>query len=446
MISEVVMPQMGADMKEGTVLRWLKSEGEEVERGETIAEIETDKANVEIEAFDPGVFRKVLVPEGDTVEVGTIIAVIAGPSDDISAYLSGEKRTSTAPPPAQTAAAPSPAAEPAAAVGPPEQASGPAVVSAAQAASGERLRASPVARKLAQDLGISLATVKGTGPDGRIVRRDVEEASRTAPAPVATAARPAPLAGAVAPPRGPAPPVGQLAIALPAPGSVAEVPLSRMRQTIARRMAQSKREAPHYYLTLDLDMTEAVRMRAQINEGLGDTGRVSINDLIVLACTRALARHPRFNSWWVDEHLQVHGRINIGIAIALEDGLVAPAVLDCQSKVLTQISREARSLAERARSGAALTPEEYSAGTFTISNLGAFGVDALVAIINPPQTAILGVGTVEERAVVREGQVTARSMMTVALSADHRASEGAEGAQFLQTLREYLERPALMFV
>jgi pyruvate dehydrogenase E2 component (dihydrolipoamide acetyltransferase) len=460
MISEVVMPQMGADMKEGTVLRWLKSEGDEVQRGETIAEIETDKANIEIEAFDSGVFRKVLVPEGETVEVGTVIAVIAAPSDDISSYETGEKRTSAAPAseaaeaarPAQpppTTAEPSSGAEapaPSPAYGAPE----PAPSTARAPARGEtapaatrvdgRNRASPVARRLAEELGIDLAQVRGSGPDGRIVRRDIEEAKARGPttaAPQQAAAAP-PTAAREAPatPRTP----------LPTPGSVTDVPLTRMRQTIARRMAQSKRESPHYYLTVDVDMTEAVRMRAQINEGLGDGGRVSINDLLIQGSIRALQRHPNFNSWWVDEHLQVHGRINIGIAIALDDGLIAPAVLDCQAKPLTQISREARDLAERARSGAALTADEYSAGTFTITNLGAFGVDSLIGIINPPQTAILGVGRVQERPVVLDGQVTARSMMTLALSADHRATDGAEGARFLATLKDLLEKPALMFV
>jgi pyruvate dehydrogenase E2 component (dihydrolipoamide acetyltransferase) len=459
MISEVVMPQMGADMKEGTVLRWLKSEGDEVQRGETIAEIETDKANIEIEAFDAGVFRRVLVPEGETVEVGTVIAVIAAPSDDISSYETGEKRTSAAPAseaaqsarPAQpppTKAEPSSGAEapaPSPAYGAPEPspatARAPARAEAAPAATrvDGRNRASPVARRLAEELGIDLAQVRGSGPDGRIVRRDIEEAKARGPTAAAAPAAPAtPTAAREAPatPRTP----------LPAPGSVTDVPLTRMRQTIARRMAQSKRESPHYYLTVDVDMTEAVRMRAQINEGLGDGGRVSINDLLILASIRALQRHPNFNSWWVDEHLQVHGRINIGIAIALDDGLIAPAVLDCQAKPLTQISREARDLAERARSGAALTADEYSAGTFTITNLGAFGVDSLIGIINPPQTAILGVGRVQERPVVLDGQITARSMMTLALSADHRATDGAEGARFLATLKGLLEKPALMFV
>ncbi len=452
MISEVVMPQMGADMKEGTVLRWLKEEGEEVERGEIIAEIETDKANIEIEAFDGGIFRKVLVPEGETVEVGTIIAVIAAPGDDIAVYESGERRTADVTASTGNGAAPAapapprPAASPEQAPAPPAPSAAPAAATRAQAApaaSGARHRASPVARRFAAEMGVDLAAVRGTGPDGRIVRRDIEEAAkapRTAAPSAATPARTAPAAPARATTA--ATPETQM----PAPGTVVDVPLSRMRQTIARRMAQSKREAPHYYITVDADMTEAVRMRAQINDALGETGRVSINDLLILACTRALERHPRFNSWWLEDHLQLHGRVNVGIAIALDDGLIAPAVLDCQAKPLSQIAREARDLAERARSGAALTAEEYTAGTFTITNLGAFGVDSLIGIINPPQTAILGVGRVQERPAVLDGQLAVRSMMTIALSADHRATDGAEGARFLQTLRDVLEKPALMFV
>ncbi len=441
MISEVVMPQMGADMKEGTVLRWLKAEGDEVQRGEIIAEIETDKANIEIEAFESGVFRKILAGEGDTVDVGVVIAVIAAPSDDISAYVSGQRRTTSDGPAAATPAPQRPAPAPAEAPPPPaavqSQAARP---SEAPVRSDARYRASPVARRLAEEKKIDLATVRGSGPDGRIVRRDVEAAAGRGPA--APAAAPAPVAASRTAPAPAAPAAG----GLPQPGAVVDLPLSRMRQTIARRMAQSKREAPHYYITVDVDMTEAMRMRAQINEGLGQSRRISINDMLILATTRALQRHPRFNSWWLEDHVQIHGRVNIGVAIALDDGLVAPAVLDCQAKPLTQISREARDLAERARSGAALTAEEYSAGTFTITNLGAFGVDSLIGIINPPQTAILGVGRVNDRAVVRDGQILSRLMMTLALSADHRASEGAEGAGFLQTLKDLLEKPALMFV
>lgn len=407
MISEVVMPQMGADMEEGTIVRWLKQEGEAVERGDTIAEIETDKANVEIEAFESGTFRKVLANEGDTVAVGTIIAIIASLDEDISRY---EK--------AAVAARPAEAKE----------AEGKALPAEAEvetkaeprAPTDGRVRASPVARKLAQEKGIDLVQVRGTGPDGRIVRRDVEAAiDRQA----AGAPEPAPTAAPAVP--------------------TEVVGMSRMRQAIARRMAQSKREAPHYYITLDIDMTDAQRLRHQLKEAV--EGEVSVNDLIVKASAMALERHPIFNTWFVDGEVRQHQAINVCIAIALEDGLIAPAILDCGSKSLPQIAQASRSLAERARSGN-LKPEEYSGGTFTVSNLGMYDVETLVAIIQPPQTAILGVGAVQPMPVVREGQVSVAELMKVALSADHRVTDGAQGAQFLNEIRRLLENPAALLL
>ena len=410
MISEVVMPQMGSDMTEGTIVRWVKNEGDPVERGEIIAEIETDKANVEIEAFESGVFRKVLVGEGETVSIGTVIAVIASPEEDLSQY---EGVAVAAKPAVAAAAAPAAEAKPAQA---PAQAAAPAPTNG-------RVRASPVARKLAQEKGIDLAQLRGSGPDGRIVRRDVEAAIERGPAGLA----PAPVATPGA------------------PGEVRVVPMSRIRQTIARRMAQSKREAPHYYITLDIDMTEAERIRRQLNEAVDGYPHVSVNDLIVKASAIALARHPIFNTWFVEGEVRQHQAINVCIAIALEEGLIAPAILDCQSKTLAQIAEASRSLAERARSGA-LKAEEYSGGTFTISNLGMYDIESLIAIIQPPQTAILGVGSVRETPVVRDGQVTVAQLMKVALSADHRVTDGALGAQFLNEIRRFLESPAALLV
>ncbi len=409
MISEVVMPQMGADMEEGTLVRWIKREGEPVERGEIIAEIETDKANIEIEAFESGVFRKTLANEGDTVSVGTIIALIAAPDDDISAY----EPSAVAPASAHAAA---PEAEPAAARTEEEsRAETPSTPTAGTPARSDgRVRASPVARRLAQEKGIDLAQLRGTGPDGRIVRRDVEAAASQPSAPEA----------------GPAEEVAGM---------------SRMRQAIARRMAQSKHEAPHYYLTLDIDMTDAERLRRQINEALTDDVRVSVNDLIVKACALALDRHPMFNTWLVDGEVRRHQAINVCVAVALEDGLIAPAVLDCGSKSLTEIARASRDLAERARTGA-LKPDEYSAGTFTVSNLGMYGVETLIAIIQPPQTAILGVGAVRRAPVARDEGLRVAHLMKVALSADHRATDGAQGAQFLNEIRRLLENPAALLV
>jgi len=397
-ISEVVMPQMGADMEEGTVVRWLKREGDAVERGEIIAEIETDKANVEIEAFDSGIFRKVLVPEGATVPVGQIIAVIASPEEDISRY-EAEAVAAAAPAAAPTRRRPA-AAEP-----PPARRDG-------------RRRVSPVARRIAQEKGIDLARVTGTGPEGRILRRDVEALLKSAEA---APAREAPAARAAA------------------------VTPSRMRQTIARRMSRSKREAPHYYVTMDIDMTEAERLRRQVNEDPGFDVHVSVNDVIVKAVAMALARHPIFNSWFVDGEVRQQAALNIGVAVALEDGLIAPALLDCGRKSLLEIAAESSGLAERARSGV-LKADEYAGATFTVTNLGMYDVDTLIGIISPPQTAILGVGAVHSVPVAREGEVVVRERMKVALSADHRVTDGAQGAQFLLELRDLLENPVRLLV
>jgi len=439
MISEVVMPQMGADMEEGTIIKWLKSVGDQVERGEIIAEIETDKANVELEAFDSGVFRLALAGEGDTVDVGTIIAIVAGKDEDISKYANGP--TAKAPPKDETPKEQENAGEDegekeevpsnlrkgpqagSAKESPEVEAEEPAQAetpSTATSRDGGRVRASPVARKVAEQRGIDLTSITGTGPDGRIVKRDVEAAAEL---------------GAEAKPT-----------AAPEPtGTTTTVAMSKIRQTIARRMSQSKREAPHYYITADVDMTEAESLRKQLNEAVEDYPRVSVNDMIVKACSIALRRHPIFNSWIVDGEVQQHTDINVCIGIALEDGLIAPAILDSIGKNLGEIGEASRSLAERAKSGT-LKADEYTAGTFTISNLGMYGVETLVAIIQPPQTAILGVGAVREMPVAIGGGIATADIMKVALSADHRVTDGAQGAQFLNEIRQILEHPAALLV
>jgi pyruvate dehydrogenase E2 component (dihydrolipoamide acetyltransferase) len=414
MISEVVMPQMGADMQEGTILRWLKREGDAVQRGEIIAEIETDKANVEIEAYESGVLRRILLSEGATVPVGQIMAVIAAPEDDVSQYA----------PAAAAAEAPTPAAKP----------QRPAAVAGAPPIAEGRIHASPAARRLAEELGVDVSLVRGTGPDGRILRRDIEAAK----APAAAPARPAGGPVAEAAP----------AVATPAGAPAAAPAMSRMRQAIARRMAQSKREAPHYYLTMDIDMTEAQRLRQQLNEAAEGEAHVSVNDMIVKAVAKALRRHPTFNSWFVDGQVQSFPEgeaINIGVAVALEEGLIAPAVLDCGRKSLADIALASRDLAERARSGV-LKAEEYTGATFTVSNLGMYGVETLIAIISPPQTAILGVGVVKKAPVVRDGEIVVGERMKVALSADHRVTDGAQGARFLADIRNFMEKPITLLV
>jgi len=402
MISEVVMPQMGADMVEGTILHWRKHEGDPVERGEIIAEIETDKANVEIEAFESGIFRRAIHGEGDVVPIGEVIAIIAAAGDDISQYANG-----AAPPVAAPAAASAASA-----------ATAPAQVAApSEAEAGERQRVSPVARRIAEERGIDLAQVRGTGPDGRIIKRDVESFAAAPPQPARATT----------------------------PVSASPQPLgtSRMRQAIARRMSQSKREAPHYYLLVDIDMTAAMAFRAQANEAMPEEARLSINDLIVKACAMALQKHPAFNVTLDGDQMTQPGEQNVCIAIALDEGLIAPAILDAGRKSLSQIAAESKDLVARAKGGS-LRPDEITAGTFSITNLGAYGIETLIGIIQPPQTAILGVGSVMPHAAVHDGAIAVREMMKVALSADHRITDGALGAQFLGEIKRLLESPLLL--
>ncbi|MCC6385800.1 MAG: 2-oxo acid dehydrogenase subunit E2 [Dehalococcoidia bacterium] len=440
MATEVTMPQMGADMTEGTLVKWLKAVGDQVDRGEVIAEIETDKATVELEAFESGVLKKLVVQEGETVPVGQVIALLGAADEQVDAEperqppaetparrghgdASASARQNAATTTAQREQAPPAAPEteqmhvnitPGQAGGSPDGMPG----------DEGRVRVSPVARRIAMDAGLDLSRLKGTGPDGRILRKDVEAAISgklpvTEPQP---AARPA-----AEPARA----------TVPATGAQ---PLSRMRQAIARRMSQSKQTAPHYYLTLDIDMTAAMAFRGQLNASASEEQRVSVNDLIVKACALALERHPKFNAEFSDAGLTMHEEINIDIGIALDEGLIAPAILGCKGKTLGQIARESKDLVARAKSGA-LRAEEYSAGTFTITNLGAYGVETLIGIINPPQAAILGVGSVMPRPAAREGQVVVRDLMKVALSADHRVTDGAEGARFIKEIQGLLENP-----
>jgi pyruvate dehydrogenase E2 component (dihydrolipoamide acetyltransferase) len=281
---------------------------------------------------------------------------------------------------------------------------------------------SPVARRLADEMGVDLRNVRGTGPDGRVIRRDIEAAAQAKSAPTPPAAAPAPRPAAPA----------------------AAAGMSRMRQTIARRMSQSKREAPHYYLLVDVDMTDAAAFRAQANAALSEQERISVNDLIVKACALALRAHPEFNITIEGEQQTRHDdRQHVCIAIALDDGLIAPALLDAGAKQLTQIARESKDLVARAKGGA-LRPDEITAGTFCVTNLGAYGIETLIGIIQPPQTAILGVGSVMSQPAVRDGTIVAREMMKVALSADHRVTDGAQGAQFLAEIKRLLEQPLLL--
>ena len=436
MAYEVTMPQMGADMTEGTLVRWLKKVGDRVEKGEVIAEIETDKANVELEAFHSGTVLALIAEEGQVVPVGEVIAYLGEPGEEVP---TGKAPSVAAAPSRRRAPSTDGGAAPAAGA-PAAEAAAPSAPAAgameAPSAAGERLRVSPVARRLAEEAGIDLSTLRGTGPGGRIVRRDVEEAIRARQAaPPPTAPAPTPAAAGAPPTATPA------AEAVPTPAGARTEPLTRIRQAIARRMTQSKREQPHYYLTLDIDMTEALAFREALNATVPQDQRVTINDLIVKACAIALQRHPKFTASYSEEGLRYPSQINIDLGIALEEGLIAASLLDVGNKTLGRIAAESKALIERARGGR-LRAEEYGSGCFTVTNLGAYGVETLIGIINPPQAAILGVGSVMPKPVVRDGQVVVRQIMKVALSADHRVTDGAEGARFLKEIQYLLENPA----
>ncbi len=388
-------------MTQGTLVRWLKKEGDLVARGEAIAEIETDKAVVELEAFASGVLRKTLVKEGTVVPVGQAIGIIAAPDEELAGEIAAGApplRAKEAPQPTVAAAAPAPVTE-------------------------EALKASPVARRIAQEQGIDLRRITGSGPGGRIVEKDV----------LGFASQ-----GAAVPP--PTPPKE----ARPAAHAAVQG-MSAMRQAIARRMSQSKREAPHFYVTAEIDMTDALKLRQGLNEALEGEVRGSINDLIVKAVAKALAKFPQINTHFSDGSIQVQEQINIGIAIALEEGLIAPAILDCASKSLVDIAKAAKDLVDRAKAGV-LRPQEYMGGTFTVSNLGMYDVDSFTAIINPPQVAILAVGSVRERPLVRNGVVVIAQTMNATVSADHRATDGAGAAQFLSLVKRLLENPVSLLV
>jgi len=385
--TEVIMPQMGFDMTQGKIVRWTRKEGDKVARGDIIADIETEKVVLEIEAFSPGTLLRILAGEGETVPVGQPIALLGEAGEDVSAWK-----------PAAPAAA---AAEAKEAVAQKPSAPEPE----------ERIRVSPIARKLAEEKGVDLRQVKGSGPGGRITKEDVTAhiaAREVAPA----AVRPA--AGAVT--------------------------LSPMRQAVARHMAQSKREIPHFYLTVEIDMTEAQHLRHSLNETLGDDARITLNDLAIRAAALALQRFPQLNSLYLPDGIKQGERINIGIAVALEEGLVAPALLDCGEKRLPQIARESKGLIERTKAGV-LKPEEFAGATFTLTNLGMLGVDSFQAIINPPQAAILALGSVKTKPVVKGGEVAVAEMMNATLSADHRVVDGAQGAQFMREFKALLEAP-----
>jgi len=387
------MPKLGETMEEGEISRWLKREGEKVEKGEPLFEVTTDKANFEVESPASGFLRKILFKGGDTVAVTRVIGYIA---DSVEEELPAEE--------AEVEAVPQPARAGVEEV--------PSAKEPRMAPQERKIKASPLARRLAQERGIDLTQVKGTGPGGRITRADVENFQ-----PTVAQAHPEAL------------------------------PLTGMRKTIARRLSQSKREAPHYYLQMEIDMSEAVKLRQNLLEEIEKTSqvRLSYTDLIIKATALALKEFPLMNSTFEDEKISSFKSINICIAVALDQGLVAPVIKEANKRSLAQIAGERTRLASRAKDNK-LTPEDISGGTFTISNLGPFGVDSFIAIINPPQVGILAVGRIRETAAVTDGAIGIRSMMNASLSLDHRVIDGAYGAGFLSRIKELLERPYLLIM
>ena len=441
MITKVLMPKLSDAMETGKVIKWLKKEGDAVKGGDVIAEIETDKANVEIEAFGGGVLRKIVVSEGGQVPVGDMIGVIADPADDIGAVATAAPSSRPAAPASTPSAAPSTAKpDPLPAMetyksAPATNAVVPMSAPPTQTPGRDgRVKASPLARKVAAQSGVDLRLLQGTGPGGRIVRRDVETAAATprpAPAPAAAVAAPAPSRP-------------QFVIPQRSEAEFEDKPLSAMRAIIAKRMPLSKAPVPHFYVTSEASMDRAWALRAELN-GLEGQPKVSVTDMVIKACALALLKNPGVNAQLQGQSLRVFNRAHIGIAVALDEGLITPVLRDCDVKPLAQIAVEARDLAERARGGK-LRAQEFSGATFSVSNLGMYDVEEFSAIINPPEGAILAVGSVLEKPVAEGGQLRVGRRMKMTISCDHRVMDGAMGARFLQDVKRLLEEPLRLLV
>jgi pyruvate dehydrogenase E2 component (dihydrolipoamide acetyltransferase) len=469
MATKVVMEALSPTMEEGRLVKWLKNEGDAVKSGEPLAEVETDKAIMELVARGEGVLRKRVLNEGDSSPVGQLVAVIAAPDENIDALLGG---ASTA---GQQAAASAPAAGSAAGGGgkapaqvvastqeqagasavprrpeesqgdasmPPQEKVADAPVPRAggprtpvgrvadheseqaphATGNGGRARSSPLARRLASERGLDLAEVRGTGPGGRIIKRDIETAAAQ------------PRSAAAAPAAAPQRPARE--------GDFQDVALTQIRKTIAKRLAESIGPIPTFYLTAELDLGRVSEMRGAMAE-MGDEFKVSVNDIVLKAVATALAQHPEVNAHWLGDRIRQFNRVHVGMAVATDDGLIVPVIFDADRKRMSEISREARELAKRARERK-LKPDEYTGSTFSVSNLGMFGIEQFTAIINPPEVGILAIGAASDTPLVEDGRLLTRKRMRVTMSCDHRAVDGAVGARFLQTLRRLIENPLML--
>jgi pyruvate dehydrogenase E2 component (dihydrolipoamide acetyltransferase) len=427
MSEELVMPRLSDTMEEGTIGRWLVHEGDAFAAGDVLAEIETDKATMEFQAYDAGTVLRILVGDGETVALGAPIAIVGAEGETADEAATAGNGTTTPPPQEEAAAEPEPKAAPARK--PPKSSSKAKAAAGSGSRSTAALRVSPIARRMADEAGIDLAAMagRGSGPEGRVVKADVERliSSGELTRPEAPAATPA-------------------AESAPADGEVRE--LTPMLKAVATRMAQSKQTVPHFYVESEIDMTRAMQLRAELNSGLADSGdKISVNDLIVRASAVALIQHPQAHRSYVDGKHVYHAHANIGIAVALDDGLIVPVVGEADTKPVREISRETRDLAGRARAGK-LKQREIEGATFSVSNLGMFDVANFEAIINPPESAIIAVGATVDRPVVVDGEIVVRKIMRVTLSCDHRACSGADGAKLLLTIKQLLQSPSLLLV
>jgi pyruvate dehydrogenase E2 component (dihydrolipoamide acetyltransferase) len=446
------MEALSPTMEEGRLVKWLKNEGDQVAKGDVLAEVETDKAVMELVARGEGVLRKRLLAEGETAPVGQLVGVIGTADEDIGALVAGAggpvKAGEQAKPPAEVVAKTeegagassvpqTPAASQGEASTPPQQKTlrlgnaapkhqppplpEPSTEQAPHALeNGERLRSSPLARRLASERGLNLEQVRGSGPGGRIIRRDIEAALESG---AARTAAPAPARRA-------------------AEGDFEDIPLTQIRKTIARRLSESIGPIPTFYLTAEIDLTRVAELREAM-AAMGDEYKVSYNDILMKAVATALAQHPEVNAHWLGDKIRHFNRVHLGMAVAIEDGLITPVIFDADRKGMREIAQESRELAKRARDRK-LTPEEYTGSTFSVSNLGMFGIDQFTAIINPPEVGIIAIGALEEKPVVVQGEIVIRKHVRLTMSCDHRVVDGATGARFLQTLRRMLENPLML--
>ena len=443
MATKVHMEALSPTMEEGQIVQWLKSEGDEVSNGDVLAEIETDKATMELVARGGGILRKILKQEGDTAPVGEVIAVIGSEDEDISDLVGdsgGDGEAEAAPDKKKASESEEEEAAETEEEGPEEEeteddegteaeqpkaeGSGePSTKPAPETSEGDgRIKASPVARRLAREEGVELEGLKGSGPGGRIVKRDVEGAAKEKPARPSVAAR------------------------ADEEADYEDVPLSQMRKTIAKRLVESIGPVPHFFLTIDVDMTGAVEARERINARLEREGvKISFNDIILKATALALARHPECNAHWGGDHIRRFHRVHLAVAVAIDDGLITPVIRDAHRKGMAEIAEEVRDLAGRAREKK-LKPDEYTGGTFSVSNLGMFGIEEFTAVINPPEAGILAVGGMEERPVVVDGELEIQTRMKITMSCDHRVIDGAQGSRVLQTLKGILEEPLMALI